>query len=33
MKIFAVDGIGDIHIAHRDYIMRDVAGNPEVTFS
>ena len=32
MKIFAVDGIGDIHIAHREYIMRDIAGSHEVTF-
>ena len=32
MKIFAVDGIGDIHIAHREYVMRDIAGNHEVTF-
>jgi len=33
MKIFAVDGIGDIHILHRDCIMRDVANKREVTFS
>ena len=33
MKIFAVDGIGDIHILHRDYIMKDVARKCEVTFS
>ena len=33
MKIFAVDGIGDIHILHRDYVMRDVARKCEVTFS
>ena len=33
MKIFAVDGIGDIHILHRDYVMRDVARKCEVKFS
>ena len=33
MKIFAVDGIGDIHILHSSYVMRDVAGEHEVSFS
>ena len=33
MKIFSVDGIGDIHIFHRNYVMKDVAHKCEVTFS
>lgn len=33
MKIFAVDGIGDIHILHRDYVMKYVVHKCEVKFS
>ena len=33
MKIFAVDGIGDIQILHSGYVMKDVADKREVTFS
>ena len=33
MKIFAVDGIGDVHILHRDYIMKDAANKLEIIFS
>ncbi|MBR0151841.1 MAG: PAS domain S-box protein [Synergistaceae bacterium] len=33
MKIYAVDGIGDIHIAHRDIVMSDVARKVAVSFS
>lgn len=33
MKIFAVDGIGDIHLAHKDIVMRDVAEKVAVSFS
>ncbi len=33
MKIFSVDGIGDIHLAHKDIVMSDVAERIEVSFS
>lgn len=33
MKIFSVDGIGDIHLAHKDIVMSDVAERSEVSFS
>ncbi|MBQ6971700.1 MAG: PAS domain S-box protein [Synergistaceae bacterium] len=33
MKIFAVGGIGDIRILHRDCVMRDVAKKAAVSFS
>ena len=32
MKIFAVDGIGDVHMTHRDYVMRATLRKPAVTF-
>lgn len=33
MKIFAVEGIGNIHILNRDYVMKDVLNKCEVVFS
>ena len=33
MKIFSVDGIGDIHLSHKDIVMSDVAERIEVSFS
>ena len=32
LKIFAVDGIGDVHMTHRDYVMRATLRKPAVTF-
>lgn len=32
MKIYSVEGIGDIHMTHRDYVMRDTVRRPEVKF-
>ena len=32
MKIFAVDGLGDIRMTHKEYVMRDTVHRPEVTF-
>ena len=33
MKIFAVDGIGDIYLSHKDIVMSDVAERIDVSFS
>ena len=32
MKIFAVDGLGDVHMTHKEYVMRDTVRKPEVKF-
>ena len=32
MKIFAVEGIGDIHMVHKDYVIRNTLHKQEVTF-
>ena len=32
MKIFSVEGMGDIHMTHREYVMRDTVRRPEVKF-
>ena len=32
MKIYAVDGIGNIHMTHKDCVMRETVNKPAVTF-
>ena len=32
MKIFAAEGLGDIHMTHKEYVMRDIVSKPEVKF-